>query len=102
MVPSSLPTRATTPWCPCLHPRSRRDPQHSQPLQPEAKLRWKKAIYRQRNHVERFFNKLKQFRRVDDHAIRQARRQLLRFRQARLRANLAAIDSFHGLVRVIP
>ena len=28
------------------------------------KFRWNKAIYRQRNHVERFFNKLKQFRRV--------------------------------------
>ena len=28
------------------------------------KYRWKKAIYRQRNHVERFFNKLKQFRRI--------------------------------------
>ena len=26
--------------------------------------RWKKAIYRERNHVERFFNKLKQFRRI--------------------------------------
>lgn len=28
------------------------------------KYRWKKAIYRERNHVERFFNKLKQFRRI--------------------------------------
>ena len=28
------------------------------------KFRWKKTLYRQRNHVERFFNKLKQFRRV--------------------------------------
>lgn len=28
------------------------------------KYRWKKAIYRERNLVERFFNKLKQFRRV--------------------------------------
>jgi transposase len=28
------------------------------------RFRWKKAVYRQRNHVERFFNKLKQFRRV--------------------------------------
>lgn len=28
------------------------------------KCRWKKAIYRERNHVERFFNKLKQFRRI--------------------------------------
>jgi transposase len=28
------------------------------------KFRWNKAIYRERNHVERFFNKLKQFRRI--------------------------------------
>jgi transposase len=28
------------------------------------KFRWNKAIYRQRNHVERFFNKLKQSRRI--------------------------------------
>jgi transposase len=28
------------------------------------KFRWKKTLYRQRNHVERFFNKLKQFRRI--------------------------------------
>ena len=28
------------------------------------KFRWKKAIYRERNHVERFFNRLKQFRRI--------------------------------------
>jgi transposase len=28
------------------------------------RFRWTKALYRQRNHVERFFNKLKQFRRI--------------------------------------
>jgi transposase len=28
------------------------------------KYRWKKKVYRERNHVERFFNRLKQFRRV--------------------------------------
>ena len=28
------------------------------------KYRWNKAVYRERNHVERFFNKLKQFRRI--------------------------------------
>jgi len=28
------------------------------------KFRWRKAIYRERNHVERFFSKLKQFRRI--------------------------------------
>jgi transposase len=28
------------------------------------RFRWKKAIYRERNRVERFFNRLKQFRRI--------------------------------------
>ena len=28
------------------------------------RFRWKKTVYRERNHVERFFNKLKQFRRI--------------------------------------
>ncbi len=28
------------------------------------RFRWTKALYRQRNYVERFFNKLKQFRRI--------------------------------------
>jgi len=28
------------------------------------KYRWRKAFYRQRNQIERFFNKLKQFRRI--------------------------------------
>ena len=28
------------------------------------KSRWKKALYRERNHIERFFNKLKQYRRI--------------------------------------
>jgi transposase len=28
------------------------------------RFRWTKALYRQRNHVERFFNKLKHFRRI--------------------------------------
>jgi transposase len=30
----------------------------------KTKYRWTKAIYRERNHVERFFNKLKQSRRI--------------------------------------
>jgi transposase len=42
-----------------MHPRPRRDPQHCEPFQSEDQ-----AIYRERNHVERFFNKLKQFRRI--------------------------------------
>jgi transposase len=28
------------------------------------RFRWTKALYRERNHVERFFNKLNQFRRI--------------------------------------
>ena len=28
------------------------------------RFRWTKALYRERNRVERFFNKLKQFRRI--------------------------------------
>jgi transposase len=31
------------------------------------RFRWTKALYRQRNHVEHFFNKLKQFRRITSH-----------------------------------
>jgi transposase len=55
------------------------------------KFRRKKTIYRERNHVERFFNKLKPFRRI---ATRHGklRRHLLRFHQARSRTNLAAIN----------
>jgi transposase len=30
----------------------------------KAKYRWTKALYRERNRVERFFNKLKQYRRI--------------------------------------
>jgi transposase len=30
----------------------------------KTKYRWTKAIYRERNHVERFFNKLKHFRHI--------------------------------------
>jgi putative transposase len=28
------------------------------------RFRWTKALYRERNQIERFFNKLKQFRRI--------------------------------------
>lgn len=52
------------------------------------RFRWNKAIYRERNHVERFVNKLKQFRRI----ATQARRHVLRFRSTRFRANLAPIN----------
>ncbi len=46
-------------------------------------------LYRQRNAIERFFNKLKHFRAV---ATRyEARRQLSRFRQTRVTANMTQI-----------
>ncbi|WP_311974237.1 IS5 family transposase [Bradyrhizobium glycinis] len=51
-------------WGSCPHPRSRCDPQHPHQIQPEEEVPVEKAIYRERNHVERFFNKLKQFRRI--------------------------------------
>jgi transposase len=34
------------------------------PNRREKRFRWTKALYRERNQVERFFNKLKQFRRI--------------------------------------
>jgi len=30
----------------------------------QKRFRWTKVLYRERNHIERFFNKLKQFRRI--------------------------------------
>ena len=63
MVPSSLPTR-TAPIVSVPPSAITRDPQHSQPLQPEDQVSLEEGIYRQRNRVERFFDKLKQFRRV--------------------------------------
>jgi IS5 family transposase len=55
------------------------------------KFRWKKALCREGNLVERFFNKLK---RISPHRspLRKARRQLLSLHQARRCANLAPID----------
>ncbi len=47
-------------------------------------------LYRHRNRVERFFNKLKHFR-ARRHALRKIRRQLPRPRQTRRRQNLDAV-----------
>jgi transposase len=55
------------------------------------KFRWKKAIYRQRNHVERFFNKLKQFRRIAP-PLRQARSHLLGIHPACRHPHFPAIN----------
>ena len=60
-------------------------------IPPKSNRRWKpcfsKRLYRERNLIERFFSKLKHFRRV---ATRQARRQLPRHGPARLNAAVAA------------
>lgn len=55
------------------------------------KCRRKKAIYPERNHVERIFNKLKRFRCIAS-LLRQARVHFLCFYQARSHANLAPIN----------
>ena len=52
------------------------------------RFRWTKAIYRERNHVERFFNRLKQFRRI---ATRYDKLGAT-FHPTRRCANLAAIN----------
>ncbi len=57
----------------------------------QKKYRWKKAIYRERNHVERFFNKLKQFRRIATRYDKLGT-TFFAFIKNRGRANLAAIN----------
>ena len=52
--------------------------------------RFNKRLYRKRNLVERFFNKLKAFSRRRN-PIRQARRQLPRIRPTRFHSNLDAL-----------
>jgi hypothetical protein len=55
------------------------------------RFRWKKSIYRERNHVERFFNKLKQFRRI---ATRYDKLGATAFMQlAAIRISLRSIES---------
>ena len=49
-----------------------------------------KRLYRQRNLVERLFNKLKHFR-GRRNSLRQSRQQLSRIRQTRLSTNLDAL-----------
>ena len=46
------------------YPCPRCHPQNSQPDHRKKRFRLKKAIHRERDHVERFINKLKQFRRI--------------------------------------
>ena len=51
-------------------------------------------LYKERNIIERFFNKLKQFR-LRRHPLRQAARQLHGLRQTRRHRNLAQIVKCH-------
>jgi transposase len=57
------------------------------------KFRWKKAIYRQRNHVERFFNKLKQFRRIATRYDKLGDTFLAFIQLAAVRISLRSIES---------
>jgi transposase len=54
------------------------------------RFRWTKALYRERNQVERFFNKLKQFRRIATRYDKLG--ASYGFPSARHRANLAPIN----------
>jgi len=57
------------------------------------KYRWKKAIYRERNRVERFFNKLKQFRRIATRYDKLGATFLAFIRLAAVRISLRSIES---------
>ena len=57
------------------------------------KYRWKKAIYRERNHVERFFNKLKQFRRIATRYDKLGATFLAFIQLAAIRISLRSIES---------
>ena len=57
------------------------------------KFRWKKAFYRQRNHVERFFNKLKQFRRIATRYDKLGATFLAFIQLAAIRISLRSIES---------
>jgi transposase len=57
------------------------------------RFRWKKALYRQRNLVERFFNKLKQFRRIVTRYDKLGDTFLAFIRLAVVRISLRSIES---------
>jgi transposase len=57
------------------------------------KYRWKKAIYRERNLVERFFNKLKQFRRIATRYDKLGATFLAFIKLAAVRIRLRSIES---------
>ncbi len=57
------------------------------------RFRWTKALYRQRNHVERFFNKLKQFRRIATRYDKLGATFLAFIQLAAVRISLRSIES---------
>ena len=63
-TPSLSPTRPTTPIA--CEPISRHAATANIPntIRRKKRFRWTKALYRERTPVERFFNQLKQFRRI--------------------------------------
>jgi transposase len=56
-------------------------------------FRWTKALYRERNHVERFFNKLKQFRRIATRYDKHGASFLAFIQLAAVRISLRSIES---------
>jgi transposase len=57
------------------------------------RFRWTKALYRERNRVERFFNKLKQFRRVATRYDKLGDNFLAFIKLAAVRISLRSIES---------
>ena len=57
------------------------------------RFRWTKALYRQRNHVERFFNKLKQFRRIATRYDKLGANYMAFLQLATVRISLRSIES---------
>jgi transposase len=57
------------------------------------RFRWTKALYRERNQVERFFNKLKQFRRIATRYDKLGASYLAFLQLATVRISLRSIES---------
>lgn len=57
------------------------------------RFRWTKALYRERNNVERFFNKLKQFRRIATRYDKLGASYLAFLQLATVRISLRLIES---------
>jgi transposase len=57
------------------------------------RFRWTKALYRERNQVERFFNKLKQFRRIATRYDKLGATFLAFLQLAAVRISLRSIES---------